>query len=38
MEKIGETVFITSTFHFSGVDKADAEKPTGNLTLIKLGF
>ena len=31
VKKISQTVIITSTFHFSGVDKADVEKSIGNL-------
>ena len=30
MNKIIETITITSTFHFSGVDKTDAEKAISN--------
>ena len=31
VKKISETVTITSTFHFSGIDKGDEEKSIGNL-------
>lgn len=31
MNKIIETITITSTFHFSGVDKTDVEKAISNL-------
>ena len=36
MKKISETVTITSTFHFSGVDKAYLEKSIGNLNSSKV--
>ena len=37
MRKISETITITPTFHFSGVDKADVEKLIGNLNSSKAG-
>ena len=37
MKKIRETITITSTFHFSGVDKANVEKSVGNLNFSKAG-
>ena len=37
VEKITETVTITSTFHFPGVDKADVGKSNGNLNSSKVG-
>ena len=35
MKKIREAI-TTTTFHFSGVDKAHAEKPIGNLNSSKV--
>ena len=32
-----KTIAITSTFHFSGVDKADAENSTGDLNSCQVG-
>ena len=37
VKKIREAITITSTFHFSGVDKADVEKSIGNLNFSKVG-
>ena len=37
VKKICETITITSTFHFSEVDKADVEKSIGNLNSSKVG-
>ena len=37
VKKIRETITITSTFHFSDVDKADVEKSIGNLNSSKVG-
>ena len=36
IKKISETLTITSTFHFSGNDKADVEKSIGNLNSSKV--
>ena len=37
VKKIRETITITSTFHLSGVDKANVEKSIGNLNFSKVG-
>ena len=37
VKKINETITITSTFHFSNVDKADVEKANANLNSSKVG-
>ena len=37
VKKVSETVTITSSFYFSGVDKADIEKSFGNLNFSKVG-
>ena len=37
VKKISKTITITSTFHFSGVDKADVEKSVGNSNYSKVG-
>ena len=37
VEKINDTVTITSIFHFSRVDKTDVEKSIGNLNSSKVG-
>ena len=37
VKKISEAATITSTFHFSSVDKADVEKSIGNLNSSKVG-
>ena len=34
---MSETITITSTSHFSGVDKTDVEKKIGNLNSSKVG-
>ena len=36
VKKISKTVTITSTFHFSGIDKADVGKSIGNLNSSKV--
>ena len=36
VKKISETVTITSTFHFTGVDNTDLEKSIGNLNSSKV--
>ena len=36
VKKISKTVIITSTFHFSGVDKADLERSIDNLNSSKV--
>ena len=37
VEKISEIITVTSTFHFSGVDKADVEKSVSSLNSSKVG-
>ena len=37
VEKISEIITVTSTFHFSGDDKAELEKSIGNLNSSKVG-
>ena len=37
VKKVNKAIIITSTFHFSGVDKADVEKSIDNLTSSKEG-
>ena len=36
VKKISETLTITSTFHYSGINKADVEKSIGNLNSSKV--
>ena len=37
VKKIREAITITSTFHFSGVGKAEVEKSISNLNFSKVG-
>ena len=37
VKKISETITITSTFYFLGIDKADVGKSIGNLNSSKVG-